>query len=367
MSKRADFWTNVNFYGNLLIKPVINTIAMGVALDNLAGFSSDQQEWASVSIYGLVTGSVMSVICSLGEARAHRSLNSHHQDEEEAPSYNLMRPINNDIPVSYSEISLITANNKKICPITTTHLVLAADFFSHSFDVSGPLTIAYHALRQSSSSVWQNRGIQLGIFLLSCISTVAETRTCKHHLDLDNKDSAHGHSHGHSHAENHGHSHGHSQGHSADFWTKFNFPIELLIIFLNNLIFMGTIIDMTDADAEISNLSKPALLLGIAWGTLIAVPTAYCHYRLNLNNQSQKNIHHNEISDSKSSIFRYIGRGCDTVSHVIERASPLSSTIKLMVSSKNSVLNLGIMFLTSVASIPISIADSRTCAKNMKK
>lgn len=367
---KDDLWTKINFYGNLLIKPLVNTIGIALMLENFSGDPGKQQGWDDFSYRNLAIGLGWAALCAVGESFSHRSLNAHNQpstgDNEMTPLKLLDdSKLGSNVEEDAKLKSTDGIKTKRLCPIKTKYLLLVGDGLAHTTDTIGPLTLAFHFLKPVDLSNTWNITVQIGILILAALSSYTEVRTCQHNLDEDDQD----------HQIDHSYSlqietldtHSHSGG---DIWVKINFPIEMLTIFLNNLVLVGALIDNSSKDVEISELSTPALLMGIGWGFVISVPTAYCHYMLNSNHQS----HHHMLTSRKNTdgfelkCHHKLQQTLDRISHTIDRASPLGSVIRILVPSQYSIAeNLGVMLFTGLVSTPIAYADSRTCAANVVK
>ncbi len=367
---KADIWTNINFYGNLLIKPLINTVGIALMLENLSGDSGKQQGWDDFSYNSLGIGLGWAILCAVGESFSHRSLNTHNQT---ATSDTEMTPLKllEDSKLESDSIeedakieSTDRIKTKRCCPIKTKYLLLGGDWLAHTTDTIGPLTLAFHFLKPGALSNTWNITVQIGILILAALSSYTEVRTCQHNLDEDDQD----HQLDNSYSLQIETPNTHSQS-GADIWVKINFPIEMLTIFLNNLVLVGALIDNSSKDVEISELSAPALLTGTGWGLVISISTAFCHYMLNSNHQSH---HHMLTSRDTGGVelkwHHKLQQQLDRISHTIDRASPLGSVIRILVPREYSIAeNLGVMLFTGVISAPIAYADSRTCGENVKK
>src|SRR5262249_30286434 len=154
---------------------------------------------------------------------------------------------------------------------------LLGDFLAHTMDTYSPLTLAYHLLKPNSLNKRTNVAIQIFIIFLGCVSSVAEARTCKHNMDKDSDSSQ---------TLETIETTSTPKG-RGDIWIKISCLMDGTCIFLNNLIFMGALIDNINKDVEITDLSLLALIFGIVWGCLIAFPSAHCHFMLNSNHQSK--------------------------------------------------------------------------------
>src|ERR1700734_2966417 len=80
---KTDFWTGINFAGNLLIKPLINTISSAIAFETMAGTSNDNQSWYALSPTSLLFGVIVALVAAIGESASHSSLNSNHNSNNE--------------------------------------------------------------------------------------------------------------------------------------------------------------------------------------------------------------------------------------------------------------------------------------------
>ncbi len=367
---KADIWTKINFYGNLFVKPVINTIGVALMLENFSGDSEKQQSWADLSYTNFGIGLVWALVCAVGESFSHRSLNAHNQtstsDTERTPFALLNKSeLGTDIEEDVKLASTAGTKTKRYCPIKTRHLLLIGDGLAHTTDTISPLTLAFHFLKPGNLSNGWNITVQVGILILAALSSYTEVRTCQHNLEEDDQELKIDTSY--SLQIDAPHTHSHSGG---DIWVKINFPIEMLTIFLNNLVLVGALIDNSSKDVEISELSMPALLMGVGWGFVISLPTAYCHYMLNTNHQS----HHHMLTSRKNTdgvelkCHHKLQQKLDRISHTIDRASPLGSAIRILVPREYSIAeNLGVMLFTGLISAPIAYADTRTCSANLVK
>ncbi len=367
---KSDIWTKINAGFTLLVEPIINTFAMAYAIDSFAGLSP---AWAGVSVGGLVGGFGASIVIGLGETFAHYKLNSHYQDrhrgrlitqhqEEEGIELKFEEEsINSPSSVEFEDDFNGTEESQTEKLTWINYLTLATDLTSHALDVSGPLTIAYNVLGIAAAESRTTEVIvQLGIFLIGAITSIAVTRTCMHNLKMDPTRYEYGLVVG-EHKDKYP---------RADCWTKINVPIEFTVIFINNMIFFGQgwIDSVFDLPPEIGDFSRYGLGFGAVMGFFVAVGTINTHYILNLNHQSKESVmfinrpgleqNPRLTSFQKYSVF------CDKISHTTSRASPYTSILRSIVPKKKWAY-FGVMFFGTGMSLPISRAESRRCENNM--
>ena len=376
---KTDFWTLINFIGNIVIKPVINTISSGITYDTMVvvvvGTSNDNQSWYELSPTALLVGASVALLAAIGESASHSSLNSNHQHNHDSHNENrgaieLSNLSSTQVPLlNFEDNAQQTSEsktNETSCSSVVKYIFLFGDFLAHSMDTNSPLTLVFHLLKPNSFDKYPyaNQIVQFCIILWSSLSSVAEARTCKYNMDkhLNSSQSLNSQSSEMTTTRKH-----------SDIWVIFSCLTDTTCIFLNILVYLGSLIDNISKDVEITDLSLPALICGIAVGIFIAIPSGHCHFMVNSNHQSKSTMlnssNNQEIVLNKWQIlWRKFQSKADQTSHITDRASQISSVVRILAPGELSIAkNLTLIFASGLTASVVSYADHRTCDQNALK
>lgn len=187
--KKADKWTNIATVGEGLSSALSN-FYWGVSLANLAYETPDEDASGAPLYVGL-----MLTLLAVGAMYAHRKLNTYHQHaaHEDDICQHSNTPVDPLAIGFVNERSRLKQNDHQHEHLTKIQkAALAADFVTHTGDVSGAITagidlVARFSAGKNSVPQWGRAIIQCCATLFGASSAVANVRSCKNAIVEQNK------------------------------------------------------------------------------------------------------------------------------------------------------------------------------------